>query len=339
MRLPKLSRLATAARPAVVAPIAVGLAAVVGISSAAVSATPDPHAIPAAPAPVTSSAPVSDETPLPEVPVESPEGFGSRQERIDRSQERTPQEPAPADALTAQVRKASGTMYTTARVNARAEASADSESVTLLDEGAKVSVTDRTSNDFREVLHDGKSVWVSSEYLSKDEPKEESSEPSPSSSSRSGSSSSSRSGSSGSGSAERNSTKSDGSGSGSGEAPAPSGGSCTVSTSIRSGLTSRARAVYEAVCARYSVKSYGGVRPGDSGDHGSGKALDIMISGPTGWDIANYLRANASSFGIDYIIYEQKIWSRDRSSEGWRGMSGRGGATANHYDHVHVSVQ
>jgi hypothetical protein len=28
----------------------------------------------------------------------------------------------------------------------------------------------------------------------------------------------------------------------------------------------------------------------------------------------------------------------ERSSEGWRYMSDRGSTTANHYDHVHVSV-
>ena len=27
-----------------------------------------------------------------------------------------------------------------------------------------------------------------------------------------------------------------------------------------------------------------------------------------------------------------------RSGEGWRGMSDRGNATANHFDHVHISV-
>ena len=54
--------------------------------------------------------------------------------------------------------------------------------------------------------------------------------------------------------------------------------------------------------------------------------------------IAEFVRANASSLGVSYIIYSQKIWSVDRAGEGWRYMSSRGSATADHYDHVHVSV-
>jgi len=63
-----------------------------------------------------------------------------------------------------------------------------------------------------------------------------------------------------------------------------------------------------------------------------------MISGETGWAIADFLRANYSALGIEYIIYSQNIWSVERAGEGWRGMSDRGSTTANHYDHVHVTV-
>ena len=38
------------------------------------------------------------------------------------------------------------------------------------------------------------------------------------------------------------------------------------------------------------------------------------------------------------VLYSQKIWTVQRSSEGWRSFSDRGSTTANHYDHVHVSV-
>ena len=63
-----------------------------------------------------------------------------------------------------------------------------------------------------------------------------------------------------------------------------------------------------------------------------------MVSGETGLGIAEFLRANYSALGIEYIIYSQKIWSVERGGEGWRGMSDRGSTTANHYDHVHVTV-
>ncbi|WP_203338137.1 hypothetical protein [Nocardioides limicola] len=96
--------------------------------------------------------------------------------------------------------------------------------------------------------------------------------------------------------------------------------------------------VLRATCAfAPEIRSYGGIR-GGGGDHGRGKALDIMVSGERGWQIANHLRANYRQLGITYIIYAQRIWSLDRSGEGWRPMSNRGSATANHYDHVHVSV-
>ena len=53
---------------------------------------------------------------------------------------------------------------------------------------------------------------------------------------------------------------------------------------------------------------------------------------------ANFIRENYVALGVSYIIYSQSIWSVERAGEGWRGMSNRGSATANHYDHVHVTV-
>ena len=94
-----------------------------------------------------------------------------------------------------------------------------------------------------------------------------------------------------------------------------------------------------SVCAAFpSITSYGGLRPGDSGAHGSGRGLDIMISGSAGWAVAEWVRANAGSLGVSEVIYSQKIWTVQRSGEGWRDMSDRGSVTANHYDHVHVTV-
>lgn len=112
-------------------------------------------------------------------------------------------------------------------------------------------------------------------------------------------------------------------------------GDCTAAPP--SGVTANAMAVYEAVCARFpQVTTYGGWR-GD-GEHSDGRAIDIMVSGQLGWDIANYLLANAGTFGLYDIIYSQRIWTAQRSSEGFRYMEDRGSTTANHYDHVHVKV-
>jgi hypothetical protein len=99
--------------------------------------------------------------------------------------------------------------------------------------------------------------------------------------------------------------------------------------------------VYRAVCAAFggSVSSFGGYRAGDGGDHGSGRAVDIMVSGQPGRDIARYVQAHARELGVTYVIYEQKIWLAGNPTSQWKFMEDRGSRTANHYDHVHVSVK
>lgn len=116
-----------------------------------------------------------------------------------------------------------------------------------------------------------------------------------------------------------------------------SGKPCPDGSSVESGLVPNTVAVYRAVCAAFpSVSSWGGRSGG--GDHGAGKALDIMVTGATGDAIADYVRRNASRLGVSEVLWSQRIWTVERSSEGWRSMSDRGSTTANHYDHVHVSV-
>lgn len=112
---------------------------------------------------------------------------------------------------------------------------------------------------------------------------------------------------------------------------------CPHGSSIESGIGPNATAVYRAVCAAFpDVSSYGGYR-GD-GEHAAGRALDIMVSGDRGWQIAEWVRARAGELGVSEVIYAQKIWTTQRSGEGWRSMSDRGSSTANHYDHVHVTT-
>ncbi|MFH5207610.1 hypothetical protein [Antrihabitans spumae] len=73
---------------------------------------------------------------------------------------------------------------------------------------------------------------------------------------------------------------------------------------------------------------------GGSGDHGSGLALDLMMSDPALGDaVANYVLANQDAFNVTYVIWQQRY----NDGGGWSMMEDRGGATANHYDHVHVS--
>jgi hypothetical protein len=121
------------------------------------------------------------------------------------------------------------------------------------------------------------------------------------------------------------------------EKPFTLGGSCTNGTSV-SGVSENVTKVHAAVCAEFpEITSYGGLR-GGGGDHGTGHALDIMVSGDRGWQVAEFVRKYYAELGVSYVIYAQNIWSVERGGEGWRGMSSRGSATANHFDHVHVSV-
>jgi hypothetical protein len=84
----------------------------------------------------------------------------------------------------------------------------------------------------------------------------------------------------------------------------------------------------------------------DAQDHATGTACDFMVStggsypssaGQSQGDrVAQYAISNASRLGIKYVIWRQRIY--DMRSPGWDPMSNRGGVTANHYDHVHISV-
>lgn len=94
------------------------------------------------------------------------------------------------------------------------------------------------------------------------------------------------------------------------------------------------------------IKTMYGWRRDVTPDHPAGRAVDVMIpnwrqdSGILlGWEIALYYKNNASQFDIDYIIWDQRIWSASRNGEGWRPMDDRGNHTANHLDHVHINTR
>jgi hypothetical protein len=54
--------------------------------------------------------------------------------------------------------------------------------------------------------------------------------------------------------------------------------------------------------------------------------------------IAAYLQAHAAELDIFDVIWRQRIWTTQRAGDGWRSMPDRGSVTANHFNHVHVSV-
>jgi hypothetical protein len=77
-----------------------------------------------------------------------------------------------------------------------------------------------------------------------------------------------------------------------------------------------------------------GGRAGTS-DHPSGLAADFMVDRATGDSLAACAVQNREALGISYVIWEQQI----NSGSGWEAMEDRGGVTANHFDHVHVSFE
>jgi hypothetical protein len=184
------------------------------------------------------------------------------------------------------------------------------EDYTLLDVlpvGTRIPVTGRIRDGWAEVSYDGLSRWVNADYLAEEDP---TAVPEPAASS----------------------------------APSSSGGAitdapCPSGSDVESGLTPDAVLVHRSVCASFpAVTAYGGVRA-DSSEHASGRALDIMIDNASRGDaISEWVRAHASQLGVSQVIWAQHIWTVQRSSEGWRAMEDRGSTTANHYDHVHVTV-
>lgn len=87
---------------------------------------------------------------------------------------------------------------------------------------------------------------------------------------------------------------------------------------------------------RFGIKTIGGYgHRGNETDHDDGKALDFMTR--SGGALASFAEKNWKRLNIKYIIWNQHIWNPSRASEGWRMMEDRGGDTANHKDHVHIS--
>jgi hypothetical protein len=195
--------------------------------------------------------------------------------------------------------KVIGSKYTTTDVNVWSAADQTGTLLTVLARGSKVSVTGEVQGIWAEVVRDGVARWVKAQYLSTTKP------------------TSPVAGAGGISSA-----------------------ACKSGSAVESGLTPDAIRVHRAICAKFpSVTAYGGVRAGDTGsEHATGHALDIMVTGSMGQEIADWLHANYKALGVSQLIWEQHIWTVQRSSEGWRAMPDRGSITANHYDHVHVSV-
>ncbi|CMX52908.1 LysM domain-containing protein [Streptococcus pneumoniae] len=129
------------------------------------------------------------------------------------------------------------------------------------------------------------------------------------------------------------------------EAPAaPDYAGLAVAKSENAGLQPQTAAFKEEIANLFGITSFSGYRPGDSGDHGKGLAIDFMVPehSELGDKIAEYAIQNMASRGISYIIWKQRFYALFDSKYGpantWNPMPDRGSVTENHYDHVHVSM-
>lgn len=221
-----------------------------------------------------------------------------------------------------------GHRYTRAPLNVRTQPSSSARLVDVVQTRSRLAVTRVERGAWRLVVHRGKPRWVHGRYLVVTKPK------APTAAVESKQDSSPARPSFGNALAGNSSTSS---------ARVSSVGlsmkRCRSGSAMERGLKRDAIRVHRALCARFpQIKSYGGRRSGGGSFHGSGRAVDAMISGSTGWRVAKWVRANRKRLGVSEVIYAQRIWTVQRNREGWRKMSSRGSRTANHHDHVHISV-
>lgn len=108
-------------------------------------------------------------------------------------------------------------------------------------------------------------------------------------------------------------------------------------------LQPQAEAFRQEIAAKFGITNIGGYREGDPDDHGKGLAVDVMVptNSELGDQVAQYAIDNMDRAGISYIIWKQQFYMPVDNIYGpantWNQMPDRGGDTANHYDHVHIS--
>lgn len=90
------------------------------------------------------------------------------------------------------------------------------------------------------------------------------------------------------------------------------------------------------------ITTIGGYRQDALKWHPDGLAIDVMIpnhNSPEGIElgdqIAGYALANAKRWGVDHVIWRQKIYP-GLGKPSW--TTNMGNETANHYDHVHIAT-
>ena len=113
------------------------------------------------------------------------------------------------------------------------------------------------------------------------------------------------------------------------------------------GLTDHAKKMKVALAKKFGITSFSMFRAGDDDGtghgHNTGMSVDFMVpvGSAQGDQLAEYLTKNMNELGVYYIIWKQRFYMPQFNIYGpantWNLMPDRGGVTANHYDHVHVS--
>jgi len=115
------------------------------------------------------------------------------------------------------------------------------------------------------------------------------------------------------------------------------------------GLTPHTKKMKVALAKKFGITSFSLFRAGDNDGtghgHNSGMAVDFMVpvNSAQGDQLAEYLTKHMDELGVYYIIWKQRFYMPQQNIYGpantWNIMPNRGGVTANHYDHVHVSFK
>ncbi len=83
----------------------------------------------------------------------------------------------------------------------------------------------------------------------------------------------------------------------------------------------------EEIAARIDRQFGGGVRA-----NGNGARVTVPTSAAgepgQGWELAHWAVAHAAELGIEQIVYGERVWEADRSSEGWREITDEEDAVA-----------
>lgn len=97
-------------------------------------------------------------------------------------------------------------------------------------------------------------------------------------------------------------------------------------------------AIAEAVEQAFGITDIGMYRGADQfHEHSSGEAADVMVGldNPIGYAVKDFALANAANFGVQYVIWQNKVWHPDGKVTNY-GSSGS--PTDQHRDHDHIAT-